>query len=359
MRYLLAFLFFLPLEGGQLPPSLCFMVADLKFSQEHGVKICEIQDGIRSYFDSDSFLHGGHGTVIPNLLSHLSDTGFKIWTLPHLFTAWQARELLHDENNWVLKSSFREILRDPEFLKSNNRTAIFVTKFQIKDLKKFQTRHPEILVIDSPLYQCWQDKFKVSELLTLKPHYKLYKKQNHKLLARQIREELPCNRYVIKPRGGYCGKGVIILDADELDSTLDYILTRSPHLKNNPDDSYSYWFYDPHDSFIIEQFFASDPIQVPHLNNQTYQPTMRIAFLMSTMNNTVETHFLGNYWLTPAKSLEEDGSLNEKHKTALPIERCCLCEPEITKQVQQQLREALPLFYKKLCGILDESSESM
>lgn len=354
MRLLyIIFFIFTQIEGEELPTSICFMVADLKYSHEHGVKICEIQDGIRSYFDSDSFLYGEYGTIIPNLCSALDRLDIKIWTLPHLFAAWQAKELLIHEEKWILKNSINGILYDPEFHKSNFPTAIFVTKSQIRDLKKFKNRYPEILVIDAPLYPHWQDKFKVSELLTLKPHYKLYKKQYHKELANQILQEIPCSRYVIKPRGGYCGKGVIILEAEDLDVTLKYILKRNATLKNNPDNSYSYWYNDPHDSFIVEQFFASDPIQVSHLNNQTYQPTMRIAFLMTSDKDCIETHFLGNYWLTPEKSLEEEGSLNEKHKTALLIERCCLCKPEITEQVQQELSKAFPLFYKKLCGVLD------
>lgn len=157
---------------------------------------------------------------------------------------------------------------------------------------------------------------------------------------------------MIKPRGAFSGQGVIIVNCEHLDSTLEYILSRSNELQSDPDNSYKYWYYDGFDSLLVEESVESDPISVAHLDNKIYQPTMRVAFILVYNDQTIDVEFLGGYWLLPYFAISEDGTLNDRHKAYCKIPYFSKVDPDVLSKVYQQLSIALPLLYEQM--LLDE-----
>ena len=163
---------------------------------------------------------------------------------------------------------------------------------------------------------------------------------------------------MIKPRGEFLGNGVIITKRQNLDEVLFYIINKQGRLTQNEDPAYTAWKKDPFDSFIVEEFIASDPIIIPHLDNKIYQPTMRVAFLLVYHNQRHQVHFLGSYWKTPFLSLDdEDDDFMGQNKD--------ICEPPFYKAVdahtmqivQNQLSIALPVLHSKMLEYCANCSE--
>ena len=81
-------------------------------------------------------------------------------------------------------------------------------------------------------------------------------------VAQEIAADIVSDYYVIKPRGGFRGSGVIIVAKEDLDETLQYILSDSTRLKKDRRKSHRYWIQDKFDSFIVEKYYPSDLVQV-------------------------------------------------------------------------------------------------
>ena len=86
--------------------------------------------------------------------------------------------------------------------------------------KKFKKKYPGILTLDASSLPLHTDKYKMSLLFaedplleSFKPKWKVYPKHYTPGLAAQIQRDLQCETFVIKPRGAFLGKGVIIVRA--------------------------------------------------------------------------------------------------------------------------------------------------
>jgi hypothetical protein len=47
------------------PADVSYLVSDLKYSQEYGLKICEVQHGALSAIDGDLYINGEEGSISP------------------------------------------------------------------------------------------------------------------------------------------------------------------------------------------------------------------------------------------------------------------------------------------------------
>jgi len=353
--------------SNKYPVDVSFMIADLKYSEERGVKICEIQHGILSTFRGDRMVHGEPGHVFVNLNNHLSQFHEKSWAAFLQFSDPGIREQMAKSINWSTHSSLGSILKDKDFKKKSSMPVydpnnihsyhgfLTVKPTNILDYESFLKKYPGIILMGRATHPFWIDKFKMTELFSqdetlasFKPRWKLYKKKYTKTLAKEIIEDLQCDSFVIKPRGAFLGNGVIIVDKDNLDDTLNYILNKSKELFSDPDQSYSYWCFDPFDSLLVEEFIPSDPISVPYFDNKVYQPTMRVGFLLIYNEHKVDIKFLVGYWLLPYYAINEGGTLNEKHKAYCKLPYFCEADPEVLSEVYRQLNIALPLLYKQM-----------
>lgn len=349
------------------PVDLSFLVADLKYSQEHGVKICEVQQGIVSNFKGEAFANGGVSVVANNLMDvfalYLKDG----WTIKRNHCDASIKKLLEAHNSWHLCSNESAIYNDPYFLELASEDIydpcnlfdyhgfVYLKCRSVKKMDGLHEKYPGIVFIDRATAPYWVDKAKVSKLFDLdprlqeiKPRYGIYKTGYTSQLAGQIINDLQTKYYVIKPKGSFLGKGVIIVSENDLDSTLKYIFCKSNKLKNDQDGSYNYWYTCNAKEFIVEQFYPSDPLKVKHLGDKPYQPTMRVSYVFAFSEGEVTLHFLGAHWLLPKKSLSEKGSLNDLHKGYCVIPHYVTVDPDLLEQVLIELEEPMKLLYQKM-----------
>lgn len=375
MKKLLTFLFILiqpaVIANGseeKYPVDISYMVADLKYSKEHGVKICEVQHGVLSTFLGDVFLHGRKGTLSPLIAEVFAEFPLTKWGVGLQDVFAPLRTSLEKSADWKAMPNIEILMQDTEFIQNarlapdnpyiiaSYRGMVLFSKLPKSiDVEKFQKEHPGILVTDRPTAAFWKDKYKMSLLFTrepllarIKPEWGIYPKQYSRTLAAQIIEEIPSDAYVIKPRGAFLGNGIIITSNDELDRTLKYILTDKTALRVNKDHSYNYWARNSEDSFIVEKYYPSDAISVQSLEGKLFEPTMRVAFIMLYNNRQIDFRFLGGYWILPHQSLEEEGSLNDRKKAYCKAPYFAAASSEVLAEVKKELEITMPLLYKEM-----------
>lgn len=366
---LTVFVFFISHLGAssKYPVEVSFLVADLKYSQEHGIKICEVQQGILSTFLGDAFLRGAPGNISLNFYNVLSEFSVKKWTIPRQIAGCNIISIISKALDWKLEPFLLSILGNADFRDaakvqpndpsdlSSYQGILFVCAEEIEDYEKFQKSYPGIVLVDAASSPYWMDKYKMSqlfernpELSAIKPEWKLYYKKNIECLAQNVREDIQSDYYVIKPRGAFLGNGVIIVAREELDSTFRSIFSKNSPLLNSSDKSYNYWRKDYFDSFIVEKFYASDSIIVQKLEDKVYDPTIRVAFILIYNKKKIDFRILGSYGLLPCKSIDEEGSLNDCHKAYCKAPFFTELSDAIREQVEKQLSKTIPLLYKEM-----------
>jgi hypothetical protein len=196
-------------------------------------------------------------------------------------------------------------------------------------------------------------------LADIKPRWGNYKKVYTKKLADRIARELGGETFVIKPRGNFMGKGVIIIQKQDLDEAIRFIITKEGPLAARKESAYLAWKHDTFDSFLVEAFNVSDPIRLPHMENKRYQPTMRIAFLLVYNKGLHGVHFLGGYWKTPEVSLDDDGDFMEKNKDICEKPYYLAVDDTTMQKVQAKLRVALPVLHSKMLEFQPNADETL
>jgi hypothetical protein len=367
MRKLFLFAFFFCtslLAESKYPVDVTYVVADLKYSQEHGIKICEIQHGILSTFFGDVFVNGGSGLMSPRVVNVFTEFQLKKWTVHSQISFATLRSLIENDPDWITRDSVQSIWRDQDFLHaaslvpddpydiSSYYGMLYIRGENIRDYDAFREQYPGIILIDAPSHPYWIDKYKMSLLFKknsllshFKPEWNSYPKEYTKTLSQRIMDDIPSDLYVIKPRGSFLGNGVIITSKEDLDDTLEYILKKSNKLQNDPDHSYNHWYHDWFDTFIVEKYYPSDEIE---LNGKVYQPTMRVAFIMIYDKKQIDFRFVGGYWLVPERSINDKGTLNQIYKAYCKPPLFTHVSEEDLRGVEQQLEIFIPLFYREM-----------
>jgi hypothetical protein len=355
-------------DGRRLPADLIYLVADLKFNHDQGIQICEIQQGRASRFTGIDFIFQDTGVIAKQLaivFKAYHETG---WFLLSDIRDPHTRDALR-EIGWKGVEDVEELVNDPGFRsiaeKPLNHAAsisdfggvLFVRQTSLKAIDQFKNAYPSILIIDEATFGYSGDKLKCNNLFKddsirgYKPKWRLYNKSYHSGLAAQIVEDLRTDLVVIKPRHAAKGYGVIICSAEHLDKTLEYILTESDFLEEDPDPSYRYCLYDKSGSFIVEAYVPSDPTSVAHLEDRFFDPTMRVVYVIAHTDGATYLHFLGSYWKLPSASLDEEGSLNDLHKSCGQIPFFAEVDPILNEAVQEQVRDC----YYKLYHVLRDN----
>lgn len=360
----------------QYPADVCFMVADLKYNAKQGVQVCEIQQASLSLFNGDAFRCLEEESIHKELVRVLS---------LYNKNGWVVADRIADKNivsaltnvGWQSLQDIIALVSDPYFMNQAKQPAadmydlssyqgfLYINWSDLSVIYDFQKRFPGMIVMDKSSFSFWIDKYQMTQLFaedellsTFKPKWGNYKKNYTKELATQIANDLQCDTFVIKPRGEFLGKGVIIVQRQDLDEILFYIITKNGTLADSKNPAYTAWKNDSFDSFIVEEFVTSDPIAISHLENRIYQPTMRVAFLLVYNKQCHNVHFLGGYWKTPLLSLDEDGDFMQKNKDICKFPYYCAVDPEIMQLVQKELSIALPILHKKMLQFCSNSPEA-
>lgn len=369
--FIFSLLIILPIHlFASIPADISFIVIDLKYNQNDGVKVCEMQHGLGCAFEGVQFLEGkrnAFGTIFRDAL------------VPYFQRNWYVRNHITSEftrvfdrdAHWNKLKRFKDILKDsnskkyvlknvahPTSLRSYY--GLFVSHYNVVDLSAL-SKIKGLIVLNRAFFPIFgsdrfSDKLLMSELLMtdeelsmIKPAWQIYTKGSSQELIDQIHRDFSSDILVIKPRTGLQGRGIIILPKTDLKQTLEYIFSGDSKLSNDPDKAYNWWAQDKHSDFLIEEFIESDPVYAPHLSNDLYDGTMRVPVMLTYDNGQIEVHCLYMWWKLPPKSLNEEGTLTEKHKSFSQAPNTYVhVDQNVADKVREQLEEALPILYRQL-----------
>ncbi len=353
------------------------MVADLKYSASKGVQICEIQQATLSLFNGDTFRSPEEASIHKELQRTLSLYNKNGWVVTDSLADKKLVVALATVPTWHTPKDIIALFSDPDFKQrakqhptdihdlATYQGFLYFSWSQLQVIYDFEKRLPGMVVIDKSSFPFWIDKYRMTRLFkddavlaALKPKWGNYKKRYTKNLATKIAADLSCDTFVIKPRGNFMGKGVIITPRQDLDEVLRFIITHEGPLAESKDSAYAAWKKDSFDSFIVEEFVASDPIRLPHLANKLYQPTMRVAFVLVFNKGQHDVHFLGEYWKTPELSIDEEGDFMHKNKDICEPPYYLAVDAKTRRIVQDKLRVALPLLHRKMLEFRPEAKDT-
>lgn len=343
------------------------MVADLKYNALQGVKICEVQQATLSLFNGDSFRDKQEASIHKELLRTLSLYNKNGWVVADSIADKKLVSTLAGSQTWCAPKDIIALFSDPDFRRRAKLPAsdihglvdyqgfLYLSWSQLHVISDFEERLPGLIVMDKSSFPLWIDKYQMTRLFaedellsSVKPKWGNYKKHYTKKLATKVAEDLKCDTFVIKPRGNFMGRGVIITSLNDLDEVLRYIITKKGALAESKDPAFAAWKRDTFDSFVVEEFVTSDPIKLPHLENKAYQPTMRVAFLLVYSNRQHHVHFLGEYWKTPELSIDEEGDFMHKNKDICEPPYYLAVDTKTKRLVQDELRAVLPTLHRKM-----------
>lgn len=349
----------------QLPSDLTFVIADLKYSEAEGVKICELQQGSLSVFSGYDYLNGSQSYVQNAVVDFLQSWRKPILYLHSSVTSGLARIL--EQRGALCFASLRQLCdntwfnenailapQDPSNL--NDYSAIVIASPKtITSLSDFKNMYPGTIVLEAATYPYWVDKYKMTQLFTedpileaVKPSWGLFPKVYTPTLAQEIAEQLGANIFVIKPRSSFLGNGVMIVGKDNFDEILYKIIEKKADLLLGNNNELYFWLREKQDSFIVEKFYPSDPVAVPHMDNKLYDGTIRAVILLAYHMGEIQIDFVEMHWKLPARSITEGGTLNEVHKSIGKTPHFAIVAPEIQDRIRQQLSEALPRVYQRM-----------
>ncbi len=185
----------------------------------------------------------------------------------------------------------------------------------------------DVLMIDSsPLWlMVARDKIAMHEMFTkanalsYRPSSQIYPLSYTTDLAKRIQYTIPGTKYVLKLPHTSHGEGVLVVPKDELDITLNFLLTNeekrtenyrkklscksSKQLEKDIQYAEKWRSLSVHsERFLIEEYCASLELTI---SGKKYDPTMRIAFLISVDKNVMKFSPLDCYWKLPEKPLNQ------------------------------------------------------
>jgi hypothetical protein len=355
--------------AASLPVDASYIVVDLKYNEERGAQICEIQQGAPSAFKGQAMFYEGSDLIAYKLIDILSSFFEKSWTTTIHFADPALNKLLSINPRWTKVSELTDFEQDQEFLSKSSLTVkdptnirayhgfVFLSPKIKMDRDKFQKKYPGVILTDNAFYNYACNKHKMTKLLMEHPYTKQHKpkwglyNRNDENLADRINSEIGSDMLVIKPMNESRGVGVIILRKEELQDVLQCIFNRKNTGVYGKDPAYTYWKKSRNQEFLVEEFINADPVFVPHLDGKPYCPTLRFAFLLLYDQNKIEIITLGGYYTLPKVSLSEEGPLNEQYKSYVYPPYFAKADPEILDAAEVQVKKVLEIIYQRLLGI--------
>ncbi len=354
-----------------LPADITFIIADFKYNERQGVQICEVQPGSSSLFRGYDFLHNGHDLVSQMFYDHIFNYQLPVWYFIH--------DVREDAKNyfklrgWSCVENLHHLLSDIDFIITASHPVI--NRCNLRDYHgivygrpanvissvNLPAIFPGVIFLDAALFPYFNDKYRMNSLLSrreisdrLKPQWNLYNCEYSPELVQTILNDFSSPILVIKPRSAALGMGVIILDRNDLDKTLKYIFQQEGSgINSEPfnDPCYTFWREEKNKNFILEEFVESDPVYVDWFDNKPYDATARAIILLTYDQKNIDFKLLDAFWKLPIKSIADNGSLTERHKSHVELPHFFKIEPKTLKKMEAQLREGLLDAYRAMLGI--------
>jgi hypothetical protein len=315
------------------PDEISFCIVDLKFDGST-IKICEFGEGVESKFKGYDTLFG-KGCLWAYLWDFLDKFNKPIWFIDQGLSKRDHREyalhILTQHNAHPLENFQKlEALQDFKISQKHqsmnpglsNKTGFIVARNSVMAnaaATQFKKKYPTCIILGEVSNHFVRNKdttcnlFKGTEIESFVPKFNIYECKYTPALSKKIIADLGGQTFVIKPINASLGHGIIIVEKEDLDKTLHLIFNNKKDLKPYKNDmSYYYWFKTHGAKFLVEEYAPSKIITV---ENKSYDPTMRVVFCLLNNAGTIYVKFFDAYWKLPSKSLEDVGSLTEKHKS--------------------------------------------
>ncbi len=314
-------------------PSISFCIADIKFDGEK-LKICEFGQGVFSTFRGYDTLHG-KGALWSLVWAYLAQFKKPVLVVSSQLNGTNMERIAVDElrqRGGNVFSSLSDLIKDKRFKQIVAQDKDKQERMTISDysgfvivrqdsfyIQNFIKKYPSILFFDEKSSRFVGNKRLThllfdgdSDLMQYRPRCKICSKNKCVSQAMAIFKDMPSEKYVIKPINSSMGRGIAIVEKDFLKDALFCVASKKSELPVLKDSALDYWQLDKNDSFLVEEFVASMPVYV---NDKWYDPTMRVAFIVTTESGATRVTFLDAYWKLPAKAISEDGTLTEVHKS--------------------------------------------
>jgi len=337
------------------------LIVDLKYDG-NTIKILELGNIMTSILSSHESIFG-KGIIWKRFYDYLQELDLPLWcignpTKPKHATFISFEELI--KLGAFTSPSLEEFMQDALFnnlLVSNNSkpkgvlavSSYYTEKKKNKDLKG---TFPGFLFLNEIVYGYAMNKYRTNilfhdkELAKYKPQWRVYPKIYSSYVVNKIKNDFDSDLLVIKPINASLGRGVIIVEKKRLDETLKTIFTDIETIKDLESSSYNYWAKDKNREFLVESFEPSKPII---LDGERYDAKIRVAFVLACWNGKLHLKFLGSYWKTAEKSIDQVGTLIEKHKSKVGKGgKKAPLSYEDAKHVQEMLSYVLPKLYIKM-----------
>lgn len=340
------------------------LIADLKYDG-NSVKILELGNIIFSNLPSHEFLWGDF-VIWKRFYEYVNKLDIPLWCVGTITNPKRASYTAFERLTNLGATKYKDIahlVHDPDFrklfIKNENakyakledyNAILACSKYSDLKYRGITENMPGFLFLNDVVHAYANDKQKLATLCddhilsSFRPQWKSYSKKYSKELVDRIKRDFDSDILVIKPTISTVGRGVIIVNKNNLKKTLKTILTKKDAIKKMDDRSFSYWAKDGGDTFLVESFEHSKQITV---DQKEYDPKMRIIFILSCNNRVVTLKFIGSYWLSPKHSLDTQSSLNNKHKSSMNGHRIKVSQKD-TKHVQEILSSVLPTMYIKM-----------
>ena len=183
----------------------------------------------------------------------------------------------------------------------------------------FQAQNPAFLLINKSSNRYFFSKdatYKLLEEAGLSdyiPRYAIYPARYDEQLAEKIRHDLaPADKFIIKPLDQSFAAGVGLTTTENLDAYLQYMFGTAP-VAPTDETSIGHWRTKKSSHFLVSECASSQPIRYC---NKTYQPTMRVIFLMTHEEGHITVNVTGGIWKLPPTHLDDEhATLTDRYIT--------------------------------------------
>lgn len=348
------------------PVAIAFLVADYKYNQEQGVKLCEVQQSSISKFTLGRYVQNGKCITSEKFVDLIDRFGVPGWHLPKtprdeslwnlidkspLWNCIPSFSLLRYHINYI--NAMERPVSDPNRISSYH-ALVYGRSSQVKTVSENPSLYSGAIILDEPTFPYWIDKLKMSELFNLdpmlekiKPIWRDYhKEENPETIYENILENFPGEYVVIKPRKCFKSNGILLVHKDDLLQIIEHICKKSSELNNSTDHAVKYWKKDRAKSFLVEEFIESDPMLTQ--SGRLFDTSYRTTFLLAYENHQITLHLLDTYLKYPKLALDQVGEYKDKHISDTRVKEKGIIPKEMLAEIEQQLSEPLLIMFEKM-----------
>ncbi len=332
-----------------LPADITFGVADIKFDETGRVTICEGGDGCYCSLRECNITFNDHqywqtAPFWGIFWNYVHQFKLPMW---HVGIRGPANALALEEHarlGGTYFKRFADLEKDSQFIRNckhirerrrrdgvltrahaTSDYAGIVTYVALeerdrdgKEFTAFKARHPELLVVNAVARDVLKRKDRMYQLFAdagltdFIPQFNVYPSEYSPELVAKILADFQQEKLIIKPVWSSLSCGVNAIDRQGLDGLLRMILRDKQSVPANAGRGLAYWRSMHDKSFVVCAYMPSKTLVV---NDKSYDPTMRIVFMLHRDGGVAQVNLLGGFWKIPVKSLDQQVPLTEKHVT--------------------------------------------